>query len=71
MNLTEPFPLGPDDPGVAGTLASVAVAVAVAPPPPALDPAQRSARLYNIGIAVVFSLMLIVLVVVGVMLWAK
>ena len=69
MNLTEPFPLGPDDPGVAGTLASVAVAVA--PPPPALDPAQRSARLYNIGIAVVFSLMLIVLVVVGVMLWAK
>lgn len=67
MSLTEPFPLGPDDPVVAGTLASVAVA----PPPPALDPAQRSARLYNIGIAVVFLLMLIVLVVVGVMLWAK
>jgi hypothetical protein len=68
--MTEPFPLGPDEPGVAvaGTSASVAVAVT---PPPALDPAQRSARLYNIGIAVVFSLMLIVLVVVGVMLWSK
>lgn len=70
MSLTEPFPLGPDDPGVAvaGTTASVAGAVI---PPPALDLAQRSARLYNVGIAVVFSLMLIVLVVVGVMLWSK
>jgi len=50
---------------VASAMARIAAA-----PVPARDASSRSSRLYSYGIAAVFSLMLIVLVVVGVMLWS-